>query len=531
MRILLPLLLCLLPLPAAERVLLLSLDGLGYKILSQDPAARELTVLHRMGRHGTMIPLRTTFPSKTSAGHAAIFTGKWSGENGVFSNTNPLAPRAAHELRESVVGFRSDSLTAEPIWTAAARQGVRTVAYQATQAYPFTKLSAGLDLPRPPVVINGYQTRLLAPHRVVRAGDLVRQPDGSYLWQDGPLSFRIERQGKRALKITHGGHHVVVPARGFSPMLRVEDSGAYFRLFAITANDFLLYRTSIHELGVAGFDGATLLAETGAFIGNTPTQLYRQGGFGKTLTQGGDGIAEQRYLECFALVTRQMTRQMLWLDQRLEPGLFVGYYPQVDDLEHVFYGLSQTGQRSVDAVRRQAYRLLNRELGRLLRRFRHVVVTSDHGMAPATHQLRMGVLLRELGWGPERALANASCIYLNTADWRHGVIPLAEAEQERERLAQALGRHRLITRVYRHAELPAFGLAGDRQPDACFDVAPLHYPSEAAEGELTSPYATAQGEHGFDPTREDMQAILVTTRAGVRMGDVTGLFALVLSLR
>lgn len=518
----------LLPTLAAERVLFLSLDGLGYKILSSDPAARELKSLHALARRGTLAPLRTSFPSKTAAGHAAIFTGKWSGENGVYSNTNPLMPRGEHRFDESIVGFRSDSLAAEPIWVTAAKRGVATVAYQATQAYPFTALSSGLGLPQPPVVVNGYQTKLIAPHRVLQLRDLIKQPDGSYAWEENGLRFRLQRMG-RAVRVSQGANSVTVKS-GFSAMLPVADSGAYFRLFAASAEEILLYRTSIHELGVSGMDGARLLKEAGAFIGNSPTGLYRTGAFGKTLVQGGDGIAERRYLECFDLVTRQMTRQMLWLDQHRRPRLFVGYYPQADDLEHLFYGLSRTGHAEVDAIRRQAYAIFDRGLRPLLRRFEHVVVTSDHGMSPATHHIHMGALLNDLGWPPGRARSNASCVFLNTADWRGGVIPLAEAPAERERLAQALGGHKLITRVYRYDELPAFGLGGDRRPDVCFDVIPLHYPDESTQGPTVVPYASPEGEHGFDPTREEMQSILVTSRKGVVATTVAELAALVRSL-
>ena len=522
---------CLSPIFAADRVLLLSLDGLGYKILSTDPATRDLKSLHAMARRGTFLPLRTSFPSKTAAGHAAIFTGKWSGGNGVFSNTNPLAPRGEHRFDESVTGFRSDSLTAEPIWTTAARRGVRTVAYQVTQAYPFTALSAGVDLPHPPVVVNGYQTKLIAPHRVARLADLARQPDGAYEWREGALRFRVERLKGEAVRVSWGSRSVVARKKGgFSPILPVENSGAYFRLFESSAHDLVLYRTSIHEPGVSGLDAATLLKATGAFIGNTPTALYRTGALGPTLFQGGDGTAERRYLECFELVTRQMTRQMLWLDEQQRPKLFVGYYPQPDDLEHLFYGLSRTGHPEFDAIRRQAYAILDRGLRPLLRRFAHVVVTSDHGMAPATHHIHMGALLTELGWPPERARANASCIFLNTADWRGGVVALTDAPAERERLAAALARHPLITRVYRYEELAAFGLAGERRPDACFDVVPLHYPDESDQGPVVTPYASPEGEHGFDPALEEMQAILVTTRRAVKASAVVEVAGLALAL-
>ena len=371
-----PLLAWTLTLLAADRTLLLSLDGLGYQILSSDPAARELRSLHGIAeRGGVMKPLRPAFPSKTSAGHAAIFTGAWVAENGIYSNTNPKTPRAGHRFDESVTGFRSDSLSAKPVWTRAAEKGIAAVAYQATQMYPFNARSAGLGLAKAPVVVNGYQTKMLAPHAVTgRVG----------AWKEGSVELAVERDGRDAVRVSFAGRSVRVTLRGgFSRLLPVTvdgiRSGVYLRLFAIDAKSFLLYRTSIHELGVAGL-AASLLP--GAFIGNSPTTLYRKGGFGPPVYAGGDGAAERRYLECFGFIARRMTDQMLWLDRHVRPELFVGYYPHIDDLEHVFLGLSRTGHAEVDATRRAAYALLDEQLRRLLGRFARVVVVSDHSSVP-----------------------------------------------------------------------------------------------------------------------------------------------------
>ena len=70
---------------AENRVLLVSLDGLGYQNLTnpQGPG-RELTTLHRLAGNGLIAPMQTSFPSKTSAGHAALFTGAWADVNGIY---------------------------------------------------------------------------------------------------------------------------------------------------------------------------------------------------------------------------------------------------------------------------------------------------------------------------------------------------------------------------------------------------------------------------------------------------------------
>ncbi len=515
---------------AESRVLFVSIDGLGYKNLTEDPAARELTSLHRLARRGVIAPLQTSFPSKTSAGHAALFTGAWTGVDGFFSNTNPRTPRSSYALRETITGFRSESLTAEPIWTAAARQGVSSVAYQATQMYPFNDESAGKA-----AVLNGYQTWMMAPHRVIRQKDVKELRPGVYQWTDGPLTFRLDRLSD-GLRVQSSSGAVVVRqaalevrpprkralARRFSEVLQVEANGirtgVYLRLFEFSDSDFLLYRTSAQELGSSGvsFD---LLTSDGAFVGNSAVSLYERGYFGKRLVEGGDGSAERRYLETLELVVRQMTRHLLALESRLRPRLLVGYYPVVDDFEHLWFGWATTGVKSINPYRSWGYAALDEGLRSVIRRFRNdsIVFSSDHGMAGNTHEIRMGALLAELGFEKEHVVPNASCLFVNTTDWMQGVVPVAERGRVIDDLEAKLKAQGSFTRFYRSAELDQrFGLRGANSPDLCFDLKPLHYPTEGAKSPSVSPYPFPRGEHGFDPTRSDMESYLILSSKRVQ---------------
>jgi hypothetical protein len=522
------------------RVLFVSIDGLGYKNLTGSPAARELTVLHRLARHGVLAPLQTSYPSKTSAGHAALFTGAWSGVNGIFSNTNPIAPRSEHALAESISGFRSESLTAEPIWTAVARQGASAVAYQATQLYPFTALSAGLGESNPPAVVNGYQSRMLAPHRVIRQKDVQEIQAGVYSWTDGPLRFRLERlpDGLRVSSSSgSGGDAALVVkmapletgpprkrplARHFSEVLPVQAegirTGVYLRLFEYSPTDFLLFRTSAQELASSGvtFD---LQALEGAFVGNSATQPYERGLLGKRIGQGGDGVAERRYLETVELVVRQLTRHTLRLDERLRPRLLVGYYPVIDDIEHLWFGISPQGITGIDPYRAWGYAALDEGLKPLVNRFRKdaVLFSSDHGMAGNTHEIRMGSLLAELGFAKDSVVPNASCLFVNTVDWKRGIVPLAEREGLVDSLEGKLKAQGLFSAFRRQPELSErFGLRGAVAPDLCFDVKAGYYPSDSTRSPAILAYPLAQGEHGFDPMRADMQSYLLASGRGIR---------------
>lgn len=514
---------------AAEdrRVLLVSLDGLGYQNLTSNPVTRrEMKTLHRLAERGFVAPMQTTFPSKTAAGHAALFTGAWGSVNGIYSNTTPWA---GHTLNDTISGYRSEALTADPIWTTASQQGVSAVAYQATQMYPFNERSTGKA-----VTVNGYQSWTIAPARVISAKDL----KGSKEWVDGPLRFTVRREA-RGLRIGFGEASVLAPhvpsesvgprqralARHFSEPLAVEANGirtaVYFRLFEYSADDFLLFRTAAQELAAQGLD-FDLTGEAGPFVPNSATSLYTRGAFGKLLYDGGDGTAERRYLETFELQVRQETRQMLALDRRLKPRLFVGYYPVVDDMEHTWYGLSATGFKAIDRYRAWAYAALDEGLAQLVQPFRKagdvIVFASDHGMASNTHEVRMPVLLRDLGFDLKQVTPNATCLFVNSTSWKGGTVAPASKSELVAALRSKLSATGYFTRFYVAAEMTAtYGHKGAMAPDLCFDLKPGYYLSESSRAtEAVIQYPYPRGEHGFDPLRAEMQSYVLVSGAGRR---------------
>lgn len=113
------------------RVFLISLDGMGHQLFTTDPVAKKLRTLHRLSREGAMAEggIRPAYPSTTGNSHAALWTGAYGDINGIHANATPIAPRAEHTAFERNIGFRSDSLRAEPIWVTAARQGVSVVGH------------------------------------------------------------------------------------------------------------------------------------------------------------------------------------------------------------------------------------------------------------------------------------------------------------------------------------------------------------------------------------------------------------------
>jgi predicted AlkP superfamily phosphohydrolase/phosphomutase len=523
------------------RVILISLDGMGAEAYLRDPAAAELTSLRAFAAKGVRAQgLTAHFPSTTANSHAALYTGAWGDVNGITGNAILLSPRAEHTVFERGNGYRSDGLRAEPLWVAAARQSVPTVAVQVPQAYPFTAASTGGNpsterevtvqsghwssrfWPRrqrqpglmkvPPVVVNGYQTRLIAPHTVLRKADVYGEPcrgmSGSgneakcFQWMAGPVTLhgRMEpdRGEYRTIAITTGRGAPVVArlapletepprqrelARHFSDGLWVEagpesiPAVVYFRLFEMApdGSDFLIYQSPIQELGVylpADGKGETvrqLLREAGGFIGNGPGHGLMRGSFllGRPAWKGGDGTAERRYLEAAELVTRQAIRHSRWFTRRFAPQLFLGYLNFPDEFEHNWKGLSAVDSRYLE-FRKWGYAIVNRFVAAHVADVSpddHLIFVSDHGMAAVTHEVAMHAVFRqarllEVGSNgqpvPERtkALFLRNCVVLNTADWKAGIVPLRARANLMDQVTRALRSiqdprtGRIVTRIY-----------------------------------------------------------------------------------
>lgn len=427
------------PLPPTGRVILISLDGMGTRLFLDDPVAGQLHALAALRARGVMAAgLLSHMPSTTANAHAALWTGAWGDVNGITSNEMPLAPRAEHEATARVSGYQSDGLRAEPLWVAAARQGVLAAAQQASQIYPLAQRTTGGVLPRPPVLLHGYQAPVVAPARWLRANDLTHQPCSPdddlgavtcLSWSAGPVRFRASlaatphRTTTLRIRVAGTRRSVSVPlvptehepphgrdlARHFSDGLLVDVAGvapvmAYFRLFEASADgrSIVLFQSALQETVLYTGRPATreetiaFLAEAGGFVGNGRSEPWESDGVsGRPLSKGGDGSRERRYLETLELGIRQTIRQARTLWQRHHPRLLVGYVSMPDELDHAWLGLAQRDERYAP-LRRWGYQLVDRAVETyvgLMSAHDHVVVVSDHGMSPVTHEVRVNLAL------------------------------------------------------------------------------------------------------------------------------------------
>ncbi len=508
----------------AQRLLLVSFDGLGAETFFDDPVAEELTVLKASARRGAAARgVQPAFPSTTANSHAALWTGCYGDVNHITANSIPLLPRAEHTVAERGNGFRAEQLAAEAFWVAAARAGIPSVAHQPTQGYPFTRFNSAPGA----VVVNGYQTRQLAPHALWTPASGKRLPDGSYLFEHGPASFRVVA-GRKSVRIslTSGKQAVTVAfapaetepprrralARRFSAALLLEQPVAaalYFRLFELREGHFRLYVTPWQELG-SSVPLERIFREAGGFVGNGPTALLDKG-----LLSSGE------YLEAVELVIRQMTRHAAWLARRFRPRLMQSYLPFPDEIDHRWLPAARSGDAQARAWRRWAYIAIDRgaaEFRKLAQDSKdHVLWASDHGMASVERLVSVPAVLAQAGLGGRAAYLYHS-ILVNTEDWKQGAVPLAERGRVVDEARRALAATPGITSFFTpEQDGGRLGIGGPAGGDLYFDFAPGYGASARASGPLVAD-VSPRGVHGFLPTRRDMHAILIATGPRVPAG-------------
>ncbi len=499
---------------------MVSFDGLGHQALTTDPVARELTVLRdSMARGASAAGMQAAFPSTTANSHAALWTGCYGDVNHITTNNPPLLPRSAHTILERGNGFLATQLDAEAIWVTAAREGRTAVAHQPTQGYPFTPMNSGHGA----IVLNGYQTRLLAPHGLFTGKNTDVQSDGSIHIKHGPLSLRAERRNG-ALRISVSGSKEFVDVRPAAaerelprqrPLARYFSGGLtitqpvpavlYFRLFELTPASFRLYISPLQELAMTEPLPA-LFREAGGFIGNGPEALMQQG-----------ALSEPEYLEAVELVIRQMTRHAAWLHAHYQPRFFQSYLPFPDEFEHSWLGVSRNGQKSIDEFRRWGYIAVNRgaaEFAKLARKSDHLLWVSDHGMAPVTRYVSVHEVLRRAGLG-DKASYLYNSILVNTTDWKAGVVPAAErvrvVEQARQALAAVQENGKPVFTAFFTPERDgaAYGIGGPAGGDLYIDLAPGYAASGRPNPALFDANTKPKGVHGFFPNRPEMEAICI----------------------
>lgn len=403
--------------PAHRRAIMVSFDALAERRALHTVPASAVPAFRSLFANGACTSgARPAFPSVTAPGHASLWTGTYGNVNGVSGNIQSALPRPEHTLLETISGYSAQALRAEPLWIAAADEGLGVAAHHVTQA-PQAPGYTGTDRPEPSLdsaraaaaallkddrltVMNGYNL-LLAPARVLTEQDMLLRPASGWANQDllstavppRELAWAIGSDSMFAL--LHGGavyDRILISgvrdvAEGavarLAPAERADLAGrSLARHFAtgrelnteqgvaiVTARLFELtpdgrrFRLLVPEVRVIEGNhpdvSARYAREIGGWYGNGAPALLRSGALGATVDRGGDGSAEWLYLESLELVTRQFARGSEWLWRR-GPRLQLDYFPLIDETDHEWLGLvtrEAPGYDSSVAARVQEFRV------------------------------------------------------------------------------------------------------------------------------------------------------------------------------
>ncbi|HZD42206.1 MAG TPA: alkaline phosphatase family protein [Terriglobales bacterium] len=512
------------------------------------------------------------FPSKTAPGFATLWTGAPPRTNGISGNRIPREPRSEHTILESISAFISAPLLAEPIWASALRAGKKVV----LSHVPFGRENSGAA-----VKFQGYDNfsgrdgivdaRISKPRRNVAWSHL---PDSmappleisftiglSTFWGlfvDDPTDGQT---GYDMLLVTgtRDGHDIKASLKSrpsgpgglpfWSPAIEVETAkgqraSSYLRLFSLASDgsDFLLYFTRpTREL--VSFPGGAV------FVGNGASLLYSRGKLGVTLPHGGNGTAEERYLETVRFAQHQLAEANRRGLKHLSWDLFFAYTPFPDEANHVWYGylnsnLPGFNQEVAAGLRpylEQVYQMSDDLLG-LFMAMRPdntiIALVSDHGVEGVSRRLAINQLLRRSGLlrADERGRIdltrtrvyypsiNNGYLLINSTDRKGGIVPPDEREaiikQVRD-LAAEVGDDgkQMITAVYDARSFgEKMGIGGKAGGDIYLDILPGYDFESRVKGEEWITRREPYGMHGFNPERPSMHTIMVFNGPGIAAG-------------
>jgi predicted AlkP superfamily phosphohydrolase/phosphomutase len=521
------------------------------------------------------------FPSLTAPGFASLWTGAPPRVTGISGNRVPRLPSNQFTILDSRVGFNPALLRAEPIWAAAERAGRRVVTIYAPLAG---------DKSEPAVHLQSY-VGIIGRDGIVSARASKPHPAGA--WENLPetaappleISFSIgastffglfiddpedPQQGydtmllgnSRTRNKIQGKLKAAAPGPGgelfWSGPIDIQTKSGrsavvYLRLFDLKpdGSDFFLYFTRPARPVITAHP--ELLQEASpsikAFVGNGANALYVQGMLGPTLFQGGDGIAETRYLETVTFLQHQLMETARWALQHLPWDLVIAYTPYPDEAEHLWRGYLEPklpSYRPEIAARvrpflERVYRSADDFLGVLmnLRPGNTILaLVSDHGMDAVDKLLAVNMALQQsdllnLDGQNQVDLSKTKILYpsmnngyllINSTARKNGVVGTDEREEIVRRARASLlnirdGDRQVVTAVYdADTDGAALGIGGDRGGDLYVDLLPGYELDAKLNNRALITKREPHGTHGFDPARPSMHTLMVLNGPGIKSG-------------
>ena len=567
---------------SAPKAIVLAWDGTSPSFIHEMLRQGKLPNLAKLIEGGAFADdVMAVSPSLTAPGFASLLTGASPKITGITGIRVPRTPRSEFTILESAGGFNPALQRAETILTAAERAGRKVVALHV----PFVGEKSRLG-----VYLQGY-SGTTARDGVVHGRNTTPQAAAS--WANLPaseapplaLAFTIGASSLFALLIDdpadpQKGYDTLLVAgardgREIKAVLKPGSAGpggdllwsrpiavntgtgqvanTYLRLFDLKpdGSDLFLYYTRPMRQAVSHpelVEGTNPTVR--AFIGNGAWQWYRQGTFGRTIPNGGDGTAEARYLETIAQVQHQLTETSRWALEQLPWDIFFAYTPYPDEAEHQWRGYldpALPGFRAelADRLRpllERVYRSSDELLGFLMeRRPENTVLAliSDHGMEGTHKVLYLNKVLQQAGLLALDAqgrvdLAKTKVIYpaidngyllINSTERKSGIVPVEERAELVRRVRELLlairddGRQVVTGIEDAQSDEAAPGIGGESGGDLYLDLLPGY----RLDGKLNATEVIASqephGVHGFNPIRASMRTIMVFNGPGIKAGQ------------
>jgi hypothetical protein len=497
------------PAGRAERVILLSFDGLGADALAHQADLPAFEQLARDGGSARVIPVN---PSVTSSTHVAILTGADPQRTGIVSNRFHL--RGTPD-RAAVRGMETE-IEVETLVEAARRQGKRvgSVSFPTVDhATPARSADFGFAWTQP--LTKGQIVRLTRddfrsewvpptwttrPSRRPSFSPVMRariewfvsnglRTDVDILAYD-TTDDRVENYDTYAIEL--GTREIPIDPRGWFSVSRQAGTGLHGSwsklLYATPSLDVTLYWGPIHRTHAWPREFQTRLDEAAGFWPGAPDEEAE--------------IDRETFLEQMERLASFYTAAQTFALSRMEFDLLLLYQPQIDEAAHAFLG-SPEGERPI----RRAWEMSDRAVAAIVPlldpRRDALIVTGDHGLVSSEREIRMNRLLADHGYGERwKAFTSGSVAHLYRfagPDDSATLLDLLRRTDYFERVEGRSGSHHRNS-----GDIIAFAL-----PSVAL--------SESAEPPVVATPARP-GQHGGLNRHRELHAALLTWGAGAPRG-------------
>lgn len=495
----------------AERVVLMSFDGLAADALARQSGLTSFEHLARTGATARVIPVDPTLTAPT---HATILTGASPRRHGIVANAFhiPGTPPGA-----TARGMQIDP-DVETLVEAARRQGKRVGAV----SFPSIDGTSA----RRRADFGLAWTMPLAEAKLVRLTRADFRPEWvPVTWSNPPqrrrsfspimrarLDWRVpgvvraefdvvaidtsddRRENYDAFFIESGDQEIDVDSRGWFAVTRQTSeglAGAWSKLIETSAS-----------LDVTIYQGA--MSRTNAYPESFRSMLDDEAGFWPGEPDDRLGIDVATFVEQMERLSDFFTRAQTAAIRRMDFDLLLLYQPIVDETMHQYLGRPD-GERAIAAAFGAADRAVA-AIGALLHPRRDaLIVTGDHGFTVAEREVRLGRLLADHGFAPRwRAYTTGTFAQLyrsGAPDDTAELVKMLTSTAQFDRIeTKSAGSHPNAGDVTAWG-LPSVGLS----------------PSDDAPGIIA---VEPHGHHGALNTHRELHVAFFAAGAGISRGDV-----------